>query len=181
MGREKGALPWLGGQPLLWWMLEALRRAEWQPVVVVRPEFFDFWRAEIPREVIVAANPDPERGKTTSLAVGLRQVPVSAEWLLITSVDQPVRPEWYRRLREETAPARILAPARGHPIVLAGSFREQLLALDERSLGLRGLLQAHAKEIHRLPDMGEPRWDLNTPAEYEMALAWFKKAPPGET
>lgn len=178
MGSEKGTLPWLDGKPLLEWTVEALKVAGWQQVAVVRPEHFPAWNRRLPGSVI--ANPDPERGKTTSLAAGVRAVPASAAWLLVTAVDQPARPELYRRLRDETlvTGAKILAPSRGHPLVLAGEFREKLLTLDEASMGLRGLLRTHAPEIQRLPDTHDPCWDLNTPEDYREALAWFKTAPP---
>ncbi len=181
MGREKSSLPWLKGQPLLLWMVEELSVAGWSPVVVLRPEHFAFWEFALPKDCAVV-NPEPERGKTTSLAAGLHHVPPDAKWLLLTAVDQPRPPALYRRLREaaQTHSGRILVPdrlgGRGHPVVLAGSLRNQLLALDEGSQGLRGLLNAHREETCRLPDCNPAwlRWDLNTPGVYEEALAFFQ-------
>jgi CTP:molybdopterin cytidylyltransferase MocA len=180
MGREKSSLPWLKGQPLLLWMVEELSAGGWQPVVVLRPENFAFWKSVLPQGCAVI-NPEPERGKTTSLAAGLHHVPPHAKWLLLTAVDQPRPRALYRRLREATQTLRgkILVPDRqgrsGHPVVLASSLRNQLLALDESSQGLRGLLNAHREETCRLPDCNPAwlRWDLNTPDAYEEALAFF--------
>ena len=181
MGREKSSLPWLKGQPLLLWMVEKLSAGGWQPVVVLRSEHFAFWKSALPQGCAVV-NPEPERGKTTSLATGLHHVPPDAKWLLITAVDQPRPSALYRRLREaaQTHSGKILVPdrqgRRGHPVVLASSLRNQLMALDESSQGLRGLLDAHREETCRLPDCNPAwlRWDLNTPATYEEALAFFQ-------
>ena len=181
MGREKSSLPWLKGLPLLLWMVEELSVAGWSPVVVLRPEHFAFWEFALPKGCAVA-NPEPDRGKTTSLAAGLHHVPPDTKWLLLTAVDQPRPAALYRRLREaaQAHGGRILVPdrlgGRGHPVVLAGSLRNQLLALDEGSQGLRGFLDAHREETYRLPDCNPAwlRWDLNTPGVYEEALAFFQ-------
>ena len=181
MGREKSSLPWLKGLPLLLWMVEELSVAGWSPVVVLRPEHFAFWEFALPKGCAVA-NPEPDRGKTTSLAAGLHHVPPDSKWLLLTAVDQPRPAALYRRLREaaQAHSGRILVPdrlgGRGHPVVLAGSLRNQLLALDEGSQGLRGFLDAHREETYRLPDCNPAwlRWDLNTPGVYEEALAFFQ-------
>jgi molybdenum cofactor cytidylyltransferase len=181
MGREKSSLPWLKGLPLLLWMVEELSVAGWSPVVVLRPEHFAFWEFALPKGCAVV-NPEPDRGKTTSLATGLHHVPPDAKWLLLTAVDQPRPPALYRRLREaaQTHSGGIIVPdrlgGRGHPVVLAGSLRNQLLALDEGSQGLRGLLDVHREETCRLPDCNPAwlRWDLNTPGAYEEALAFFR-------
>jgi molybdenum cofactor cytidylyltransferase len=181
MGREKSSLPWLRGQPLLLWMVEELAAGGWQPVVVLSPQNFAFWNSALPRGCAVA-NPEPERGKTTSLAAGVQRVPPDAKWLLITAVDQPRPRALYCRLREaaQTHSGKILVPdrqgGRGHPVVLADSLRNQLLALDEGSEGLRGLLDAHREETCRLRDCNPAwlRWDLNTPGDYEEALEFFQ-------
>ncbi|HEY5707001.1 MAG TPA: nucleotidyltransferase family protein [Terrimicrobiaceae bacterium] len=180
MGREKSSLPWLKGQPLLLWIVEQLSAGGWQPVVVLRPEHLCFWGSVLPQGCAVV-NPEPERGKTTSLAAGLHHVPREAKWFLLTAVDQPRPQALYRRLREAAHALRkkILVPdhegRRGHPVVLAGSLRDQLLALDESSQGLRGLLDAHRTETYRLPDCDPEwlRWDLNTPETYVEGLAFF--------
>lgn len=183
MGRDKSRLSWLDGKMLLPWMVDELTAAGWSPVVVVGPESFPYWDALLPRGCAVL-NPDPERGKTTSLACGAQHLAADTKWILLTAVDQPRLPAIYRRLRAEAVaqPGRkIIVPTpggrRGHPVVLAGALRGDLLSLEERSRGLRGLLDARAPEIYRLPD-GDPaewQWDLNTPADYEAALEFFRK------
>jgi molybdenum cofactor cytidylyltransferase len=181
MGREKARLPWLDGKPLLQWTMEALATSGWRPLVVLGPAHFASWAAELPAGCVVL-NPDPARGKTTSLAAGIRSVPTDARRILVTAVDQPRPPALYGRLRREaeTSTDKILVPdrlgGRGHPVVIAGSARNELLALDENSFGLRGWLDAHRAETRRLPDCDPAwlSWDLNTPDAYEAALGFFR-------
>jgi len=182
MGREKAGLPWLEGKSLLQWTVDSLATAGWRPLVVLAPERFPAWNGVLPAGCAVL-NPDPARGKTTSLAAGLRAVPTGARRILIGAVDQPRPPALYERLRRESAvsTAQILVPdfngRRGHPVVVAGAAREELLALDEGSQGLRGWLDAHRAETRRLTDCDPAwlRWDLNTPAAYEEALRYFQR------
>jgi molybdenum cofactor cytidylyltransferase len=185
MGREKARLPWLEGKTLLRWMVDALIAAGWQPRAVLGPGQFDDWSAELPAGCAVL-NPDPARGKTSSLAAGVQSVPTEARRILITAVDQPRPPALYERLRREADGWRdsILLPdhngRRGHPVVVPGAAREELLALDEHSLGLRGWLDAHRAETLHLPGC-DPlwlKWDLNTPDAYEEALSAFRRGFP---
>lgn len=180
MGTPKPQLPWLEEKPLLLWLVEKISAGGWRPVVVLGPAEFDFWRESLDGQTVL--NPAPERGKTTSVAIGAARLPVSAKKILITSVDQPRPAALYRQLREiaETRPEKIVVPdwqgSRGHPVVLCGSLREQLLALGESSLGLRSLLDSHRAETYRVPgcDPSWLKWDLNTPQDYREALAFFQ-------
>lgn len=169
---------------LLPWMVDTLERAGWQATVVVGPEAASFWQDRLtPGRVCV--NPQPERGKTTSLAAGLAVIPRDATAVLITAVDQPRPASVYERLAQEPHAGRIVVPdeggRRGHPVVIAASFRETLRhALAEDSLGLRGFLDAHRDATVRLPFPGVKwDWDLNTPESHERALDWFRAADAG--
>jgi molybdenum cofactor cytidylyltransferase len=181
MGREKARLPWLDGKSLLQWTVDTLTATGWQPLVVLGPEHFAYWDAKLPASCAVL-NPDPARGKTTSLAAGVKAVPGNAERILITAVDQPRPAALYERLsrESETSGEKILVPdhlgRRGHPVVISGSFRNELFSLDEGTLGLRGWLDAHRAETLHLAncDPAWLQWNLNTPAAYEEALMFFQ-------
>ncbi len=187
MKRDKAALPWIGEKSLLLWIVDTLSAAGWQTTVVASPETFAHWDSLLPGGCVVL-NPDPSRGKTSSLACGVQNLPSDTKWILISAVDQPRLPAFYHRLRREAEAqsAKIIVPVsegrRGHPVVLAGELRSELLELDESSQGLRGLLEAHRPETYRLPDddSAESQWDLNTPDAYEKALAFFQKHVPSE-
>jgi len=184
MGRPKADLPWLDGKPLLAWTMDALIRAGWNSRVVLSPSLAATWIPRLPSNSLVV-NPRPERGKITSLVAGVEVLPRAAKWILITAIDQPRPPALYQRLREEveSATQKILVPNhlghRGHPIVLSGALRDELLAVREDSFGLRGFLDAHREETRRLPgcDPSWLRWDFNTPDAYEEAFAFFSALP----
>lgn len=182
MGREKARLPWVGGKTLLSWMVDALSQAGWKTTAVLGPDSFAYWNATLPAGCAVR-NPDPARGKTSSLICGVETLPPDAGWILISAVDQPRPPALYHRLRAAAAahPAKILVPtregSRGHPVVLTGALRHELLALEEKSQGLRGLLDSHRAETYRLTDGDAAEWqfDMNTPDAYDRALRSFQE------
>jgi CTP:molybdopterin cytidylyltransferase MocA len=184
MGREKAALPWLDGLPLLRWMAEALLAAGWEPRIVLGPQHIGGWRSLLPAEWLVL-NPNPEEGKITSIAAGAANVPASAEWILISSVDQPRPPALYRRLRDEAGLCKesILVPERAgrrdHPLVLRGTLHQRLLTLSEETGGLRGLLNEEVGNVRLLTNCTPEwlGWDLNTPDAYEDALRHFQSLP----
>lgn len=190
MGREKARLPWLNGQTLLPWTMDTLTANGWTPRVVVGPDHFAEWQSEL-GEDRVALNPHPELGKTTSLAAGIRAVPATAKWILLTAVDQPRLPALYRQLRDATQSlaGSLFVPDReghrGHPVAIAVSSAPELLELSESDLGLRGWLDRHDSELVRLPGNSPESlsWDLNTSEAYESALAYFREhlAPNAET
>jgi len=185
MGQEKAGLPWLDGLPLLHWMAEALLAAGWEPRIVLGPQHIDDWRNILPAEWLVL-NPNPEAGKTTSIAAGAANVPNSAEWILMSAVDQPRPPALYRRLRDEAGLYKesILVPERAgrrdHPLVLRGTLRQRLLTLSEETGGLRGLLNEEAGNVRLLTNCMPEwlGWDLNTHDAYEDALRHFQALPP---
>jgi molybdenum cofactor cytidylyltransferase len=180
MGREKASLPWLDGKSLLAWTIETLESAGWDSLAVVGPSQLETWNRLLPGRIVL--NPSPELGKHTSLVKGVEQIPSNASHILVTAVDQPRLPLVYLRLREEAQnhSERILVPDReghrGHPVVLNGSLRSALLGVSECTLGLRGLLDAHATETCRLRlcDPAWLRWDVNTLADYDEAFHFFQ-------
>lgn len=180
MGRDKAGLPWLGGRTLIEWMVGELAAAGWEHVIVAGPHNAEALRALSLGTIV--ENPSPGRGKTTSIATGVRASPRGARWLLLTAVDQPRSRSVYRRLREEAeqAGAQLVVPGfaerRGHPVVLSAELRDCLLCLDEGRGGLRGLLEERSEGTLRVafePD--DVRWDVNTPAAYVEARAWFER------
>lgn len=182
MGREKAGLPWLKGRPLLLWMVETLSSAGWRPLVVLGPAQLELWGPSLPDGCAVL-NPHPERGKTTSLIAGVSAVPREAKHILVTAVDQPRPRAVYSRMLEAARSHNqtILVPDRdghrGHPVVLPGELRGELLGVEEDSAGLHGLLGRH--KVARLPGFDPQilRWDLNTPDDHEEALGFFESLP----
>lgn len=176
MRRPKAELPWLEDQALLSWMGAQLYSAGWTPVAVTRSNYAWFPFAQV-------VNPDPERGKSSSLILGVSAVPLDASWILITAVDQP-RPVAVYRLLLEAACDRsdsVITPEylgrRGHPLVVSARLREELLSVREESEGLRSLLNEYRKETWCVPgcEPGWLQWDLNEEGEYVRALRYFRE------
>jgi molybdenum cofactor cytidylyltransferase len=120
-------------------------------------------RAEEMRErlsylpVRFAFNTDATSEMGVSIARGIERVPASAEAVLIALCDQPALPREVVRFlieeRERTG-ARLIVPEHegrgGHPVLLDGGLREELLMLDQKR-GLRALFDAHRLEVLRVP------------------------------
>lgn len=140
----------VSGQPLLARTLGALRGHVAALVVVLSPDATELRALEVLRDenVRVVSNPDPTRGMLSSIQVGLRTVE-GADTYVILPGDMPfVRPETVRELLERSAgaPRGIVSPRyrgkRGHPVVVPGSLRGDILAEDARS-NLHEVLKRH--------------------------------------
>jgi CTP:molybdopterin cytidylyltransferase MocA len=180
MGRDKAGLEWINGQTLLEWTVDHLKDAGWLPIVVLGPHNAS---ASTPmgNDMTHICNERADKGKTTSIAVGASAIPTNASSILVAAVDQPRPAELYRALRlaVHNHPTSIVVPDKhgrnGHPVALKGRMRHRLLTLEEDRLGLRGLLNEFAGEIHRMPcDPEWLTWDCNTPSDYRSARAWFE-------
>jgi CTP:molybdopterin cytidylyltransferase MocA len=122
-------------------------------------------------------------GRATSLRCGAEALSNDAEAVLILNVDQP-RPAWVCRLvleRWRETQAAIVTPRfagrSGHPVLVDGALVPELRAVDEATLGLRAVTQRHAAQAVEVSiDNAAPNVDLNTPTDYEAALAAFLAA-----
>jgi molybdenum cofactor cytidylyltransferase len=193
MGRPKALLPWRGGT-LLEYQVAELRAAGVDDVVVVLGHGAEALRPHVPPEARVVVNEAYRDGRASSLRAGAAALPDSAGPIVVLGVDQPRPREVVRRLLEAQARsgAPITVPVsdghRGHPAVLSGALLPELRAATEEAQGLRGVIEAHAPEVHELPFIllqhesmaSEPdltalmvRIDINTLEEYEDARALF--------
>ena len=188
MGRPKPLLPW-GGTTLVAWQVAQMREAGADDVVVVLGHRAEEIRAALSPDARAVVNEAYREGRATSLRAGAEALADDVEAIFILSVDQP-RPAWLsRRLierwRETGTPIvspRFTGGGYGHPILVAGSLLPELRDVSEETLGLRAVILRHASEAasvgvtNRAIDV-----DLNTPAEYEAALAAFERGDWAET
>jgi molybdenum cofactor cytidylyltransferase len=180
MGRLKQLLPW-DGVPLVAWQAGQLRDAGVEDVVVVLGHAADEIRTSVPGFARVVVNAAYRQGRATSLKCGAEALPDDTEAVLILSVDQP-RPAWLaRRLIERwrLGHPSVVSPrfeaGFGHPILLDGLLVLELLAVTEATLGLRAVIDRHAGEAVSVPIANQAvHVDLNTPEDYEAALAAFE-------
>ena len=181
MGRLKQLVPW-NGRPLVQWQAEQLRDAGVDDVVVVLGHRADEIRKAVLAWCRVVVNEAYKDGRATSLRAGALALQDNTEALFILSVDQP-RPAWLsRRLlqkwRETHAP--IVSPKfprrYGHPVLLDGSLLPELREVEEATQGLRAVVQTHTSQAVAVPIANEALdYDMNTPADYEAALAAFER------
>ncbi|NJL02903.1 MAG: nucleotidyltransferase family protein [Spirulinaceae cyanobacterium SM2_1_0] len=170
MGRDKASLPW-GATTLLDYQVQQMHQAGLKPLVVCSARQA---MLTLPADVAIAHNPDPERGKTSSILAGLAHLPPDFATLAIIAVDQP-RPAWvYTALlqQQQATGALLTAPSYherlGHPLLVAGALRAELLAIAEDSQGLRQIVRQHLADLLAVPlATSLVCCDLNTPAEYQ--------------
>jgi molybdenum cofactor cytidylyltransferase len=179
MGRLKQLLPW-GGTTLIDWQVRQFTQAGVDTVVVVLGHAADDVQAALPSATRVTLNEDYRQGRASSLRRGAQAIDAPPDALLVLSVDQP-RPAWLsRRLIERWLLEKPLVVSPrfvdkfGHPVLLDGSLLSELREVDEGSLGLRAVIDRHldtaaVEEVHN----ARINVDLNTPADYEAALASF--------
>ena len=180
MGTCKASLPWGEGHTLLTYQVEQFQLAGFQTIVVVGPHNIDRCQADLAKRSLsplVVLNPEPHRGKTSSILLGLQWVDADCPGIVISSVDQP-RPVWvYRQLWQthQANPSPITAPAYagqlGHPLLFSSQLRCHLQAIQEESLGLRQVVQQFKSDLQRVEFEREiVLKDLNTPEAYQTAF-----------
>jgi molybdenum cofactor cytidylyltransferase len=175
MGEVKALLPAGDGRSFVSAIAEAARAGGCGGVlVVVGPPHGDAIRRALPRDTSVALNPRPDRGMLSSVQAGLTALPAATTAALIWPVDVPfVTAATVRRILHAT-PGKIIVPMHnnrgkargGHPLRLPRAFFGQVMTLNVE-LGLKGLLEANATSVERLPvDDANVLVDVDTPEDY---------------
>lgn len=127
-------------------------------------------------EVRAIVNPAPELGKTSSILLGLSQLPANFATVIISAVDQPRPAQIYQDLLHlaQQQPNPLIAPSyqgkMGHPILFSQRLLPELLMISEANLGLRQVIQKYRSHISYLEASEIVLTDLNTPAAYQTAL-----------
>lgn len=182
MGTQKVLLPFGGGTVISHIADEVLRSRLDRLVVVAGQDAAAIAQALADRPVGVVANPDPEGDMLSSVRCGLLALPPDAEGVLLALGDQPaitavLVDRLVGALRESGSG--IVVPAyggrRGHPLLFSGVYRAELLSRHD-DVGLRGLLQAHPKDVREVPVADA--WvlaDMDVPADYQRELERLKR------
>jgi len=132
MGTPKAALEW-HGSTLLRRTVGILARATGGPVVVVRAKGQDL--PELPKNVDVVDDPQPNKGPVQGIAAGLAALVDRADVAFVSSTDLPfLHPAFVRRvLRAVHEGADVGLPvARGYPQPLAAAYRTKLAVTADR-------------------------------------------------
>ena len=179
MGRPKALLPWRGSS-LLRHQVTALTDAGADRVVVVLGHQPENLLPELQGLTGVdwVINKDYLQGKTTSIKTGVKAVTADPPGcLLLLNVDQPRSADVISRVLREhrSGGALVTIPTcngkGGHPIALNGSLLDELLDINEETLGIKAVVQRHGESVRRV-EIGIPEvlWDMNTPEQYEAVL-----------
>ena len=183
MGSPKPLIPW-GDQSLLAWEIDQLMASSVDEIVVVLGSHAEDVRRSLGDAARYCVfNQRWQHGRSTSLVKGvaalLSEDRLRPDATVIQNVDQPTRADIIDGLVDELVRARVDAvqPSYqghgGHPVVLAGHVLPLLLRADERTLGLRGVLEQHPPL--RIPMDDEPvvALDLDTPDRLPEARLLF--------
>jgi molybdenum cofactor cytidylyltransferase len=164
-GPNKLLLPY-GGTTVIGAVVRALLRADLDLIVVTGRDADEVAAAARPAPTVF--NPAYERGLGTSIATGVRSVPVG-DHVLVALGDMPgLRPEVVRSLVERAAADRIVVPAYadepatpGHPVLFGSRFRAELEGLTGDA-GARRVLAEHPEALVTVHVPGSLK-DLDTP------------------
>ncbi len=187
MGQPKPLLPW-GDATLIEYQVQELRAAGVVDIVAVLGREADAVRPRVPASVRIIVNEAYREGRASSLRAGAKALDDSASPVVILNVDQPRPRDLLRMLlaAHREANSTITLPVyegkRGHPVILGGSLLAELRNASEKDRGLRGIIAAHDDDVHEVEvKSGIARLDINTPADYERALAVFGRCGGGLT
>jgi CTP:molybdopterin cytidylyltransferase MocA len=119
-------------------------------------------------------NPRYQMGRAGSLRIGAKAVNRDADLIIILNVDQPRPASLLARLLEvhdqaSAATRPSFEGHTGHPAVVSGWLRPELLQATEEDAGLRGILRRHPTELATFEADAGCLLDLNTPGDYEEA------------
>ena len=179
MGRPKPLLTW-GEVTLIEYQVKELRAAGVDDIVAVLGHEADAVRPRVPDGVRIVVNEAYLEGRASSLRAGARALDDSASPVVVLNVDQPRPRDLLRTLlaAHGEAGAAITLPVyegkRGQPVIVDGSLLAELRNASEEDRGLRGSIAGHDDEVHEVVvESSIARLDINTPADYERALAAF--------
>jgi molybdenum cofactor cytidylyltransferase len=106
---------------------------------------------------LAVRNPDPSKGISLSVRLGLEKVREESDAVMFMVADQPMLTKvTLERLLDifERHPGRIVAPAfegrRGNPVIFPKEFFEEL-AMAEGDSGGRGVIEAHRDKLFLMP------------------------------
>jgi molybdenum cofactor cytidylyltransferase len=181
MGRPKALLPWQGGTLVEFQIGQLLAGGVERVVLVLGHEAEAVGRVASPlARSTTVLNPDYAAGKTTSVRVGMNAIPEDADAVLVLAVDQPRPAGLIRRLRQahETSDALITVPSfggrHGHPTIFSRELFPEMRDVCEETQGLRAVRHRHPERTQVIETATRvPLLDINTPEEYQDALAFF--------
>lgn len=183
-GDPKLLLPF-GDSTIIGCVIAALEQADLEPIIVVAGEqIAAITEALKDTRARVICNPLPARGMTSSLRVGVAELPENVADFLVALGDQPsLRAGDVRRLLEarRRSGKGIALPThhgkRGHPVSFDGRYRAEIVALGDSDT-LRDLIHAHGDDTLEVDCSSDAVLrDIDTPEEYREELRLASQVP----
>ncbi|HSZ54861.1 MAG TPA: nucleotidyltransferase family protein [Tepidisphaeraceae bacterium] len=179
MGTQKLLLPFAGKTVIAHIVDQLLASKVGHVLVIVGAEAEAVGAALGGRQITLVRNPDPDAEMLSSVRCGFASLPNDCAAALIALGDQPsITPDIVDQLIERflTGSHGIVVPFhdghRGHPMIVSARYRDEIMDQHDDS-GLRGLLDAHAAEVFKLPSGDSVLEDMDYPEDYRRALARF--------
>lgn len=171
MGRSKALLDW-GGQPLVAYHVQQLRGAGADEVIVVlghRADEVHRAMKDLPCRVMV--NAQYQMGRAGSLRIGAKAASRDTDGILVTNIDQPRPAAFLKQLIAAFNPDRdgarpVHNGRHGHPVIVSGRLREELMHVDEATEGMLTVIRSHAAEMDDVEMSDLLDLDINTPEDY---------------
>ncbi len=182
MGQPKQLLP-LGDKTLVEHALDNLLASQVGEVVVVTGNQAEAVVKKVgKRPVKVVMNPDYRLGMSTSLKKGLTSINKDAEGVMVVLADQPfIDAGLINRLIDEFTCRNkgIVVPVfqgkRGHPIILAIKYRDELLQL-QGDAGAKAILERHPDDVLEVAVAGgQIHVDIDDMESYELQKKKLEK------
>jgi molybdenum cofactor cytidylyltransferase len=186
MGAFKPLLPF-GKQTVIESCIDYLRAGCVESIVVVLGHRAEEVRARIDHlGVVSVVNSDPKSEMNTSIEIGVRALPTTADSVLIALADHPAVPSSVvtTLISEWQSGASLVIPTwqnrGGHPVLADLRFRAELQNLDP-ARGLRALFAAHPDQVTRVPvDSPFVARDMDTWDDYRALYKEIFGEPPPE-
>ncbi|VEF48285.1 4-diphosphocytidyl-2C-methyl-D-erythritol synthase [Bacillus freudenreichii] len=173
MGQLKALLSWKG-VPLIQYQIEQMKLAKIDEIIVVLGYHSEQLKRTISMyEVKVVENDSFDEGKSSSIRKGVQSLRRKPQGIFISAVDQPVPSgvlaEMVKHLKHTEAAAVIptFNKKSGHPILFHGSMKNELMLVNEETMGLRSIIHKFQKQITYL-DVNDSAilLNFNRPEDY---------------
>ncbi|WP_066401165.1 nucleotidyltransferase family protein [Neobacillus mesonae] len=173
MGGIKALLPW-NGLPLIEHQVQQLLKTSIKDIVIVLGyKAYEIKKVIVKYPVQIIYNPNYSNGKTSSIKAGINALKDYSRTYLIVPVDTPIESQMIEMMIQQLLcnNSNIVIPVysgkRGHPILLNGSLRNDILSISEEKMGLKELLrkyQSSTSELH--VNKEHVLYNLNTREDY---------------
>lgn len=175
MGVQKLLLPY-GESTIVETVLENLRLSGLTPVYAVFSAEVAEKISKPPNWLKIGVNPAPERGQSSSLAIGLDMLPAGEDFCIMLGDLPRAKPRdisgLYEKFNNRSEGCTVLAPFRdgafGHPMFYSAVWRERF-ASAAGDAGGKEILKRYWREIMTVPAEDGHFKDIDTPADYEQS------------